>query len=549
MVSFSNGQIVELAASYPRDRATDVPVSVAVSLRFNTALDPETLRHIGLFDEEDKEVEVSRSTDLTNASITISPREFLNPDSNFTLRGSAQVNAKDGSELQPFQITFRTGVKSFDPGNRLVFELETFDEARSMTTILFGPDRRLYAADAFGHLVRWEIDEAGRPVDKRTLLSDPRESRQYIDLEWDPDSTAERLILWVSFSERLAEQNERFYFTGTIARIEFTGQTHDPDIRERTLIRGLPHGRERQGGFDTLPHQPNGLVFRDGKLYQSVGSCSSSGGPPNWGVKEQLLSACILEIDYEQIDKPLDVHPGSGFDPFAIDSPVKIFATGVRNALEIVAHSNGRLYTSTNINDRAGPGDGAPDHPDIPGDQNQLVKDTTPDHESLFILERGRHYGFPNPVRKQYVLHGGNPTPGEDPFEIKGYPVGTQPDAGFAPELMFPIWQYGGTSANGMIEYLPAFEHPLRGSLLSCFYSANKIAAMQLAEDGLPVRVDELRSPRGKLPFTGPLDLTQDAESGIIYIADFGRQSTFGSDGSLKLLRPVFQTSRPIKNS
>ena len=28
--------------------------------------------------------------------------------------------------------------------------------------------------------------------------------------------------------------------------------------------------------------------------------------------------------------------------------------------------------------------------------------------EGLYILERGRHYGFPNPSRRQYVLNGGN---------------------------------------------------------------------------------------------------------------------------------------------
>ena len=53
------------------------------------------------------------------------------------------------------------------------------------------------------------------------------------------------------------------------------------------------------------------------------------------------------------------------------------------------------------------------------------MKDTTSDHESLFILERGRHYGFPNPPRAQFVLAGGNPTDERDLFDIQGYPVGT----------------------------------------------------------------------------------------------------------------------------
>ncbi len=252
-----------------------------------------------------------------------------------------------------------------------------------------------------------------------------------------------------------------------------------------------------------------------------------------------MLSACILEIDVARIQKPQDVHPKTGYDPFGADAPVRIFATGVRNALEIIVHSNGNLYTATNINDREGRGDGVPDDPDIPGNQNALIKQTTPNHESIYLLKRGRHYGFPNPARKQYVLNGGNPTAKVDPFEIPDYPVGTRPETGFAPELMYPIWQYGGTSPDGMIEYLPDFPHPLRHALLCCFYSAGDIAVMPLGADGLPTSVAKLRGREGKLRFRGPLDITMDRSSGILYIADFGTQGRFGADGSLVMLRPL----------
>ena len=300
---------------------------------------------------------------------------------------------------------------------------------------------------------------------------------------------------------------------------------------------GLPHGREKQGGYETLPHQPNGLAFKDGKLYQSVGSTSSCGGTQNWGIPEQLLSACILEIDYKAIpdNAIIDVHPSTGYQPETYNAPVKIFATGVRNALEIVAHSNGQLYTAVNINDRRGAADGVPDHPDIPGNQNELITHNTPDHESLYLLKRGAHYGFPNPARRQFVLAGGNPTASIDPFEIETYPTGTRPDTGFAPELCFPIWQYGGTSPNGMIEYQPPQSHSLNGALLCCFYSAGDIAAMHLGDNGLPVAVMKLRTKDGKLLLAGPLDITQDTKTGNLYIADFGKQRSF--DGGLVLLR------------
>ena len=53
-----------------------------------------------------------------------------------------------------------------------------------------------------------------------------------------------------------------------------------------------------------MPHDLHHTLqsFKDGKLYQSVGSTSSSGGPANWGIPEQPLSACILEIDFERIE-------------------------------------------------------------------------------------------------------------------------------------------------------------------------------------------------------------------------------------------------------
>lgn len=534
--SVAVAQDFQLESSHPAPAAENVPVSASIHLRLSDAVNTNSLRHLTV-KERSSIIPVRRSTDLTNASITLSPVDFLKPKTKYTVQGSAQVHSRNGEDLEPFQLTFTTGSDEFHPGRRLHFEQFVFDETRSMTTVLFGPDRRLYAASAFGELVRWTLDESGRPINRRILEQDPRKSRQYIDLEWDPNSSADNLVLWVSYAERLFDRTDpRRYFTGTVARLTIVD---DSVHKTEVVVTGLPHGRERQGGHDTLPHQPNGLCFHGGKLYQSVGSTSSSGGPSNWGVKEQPLSASVLEIDYQKIMTPIDVYPGTEFSPERPDSPIRIFATGVRNALEIVGHSNGRLYTAVNINDRAGPADGVPDAPQIPGDQNQLVRKTTPDHESLYILKRGAHYGFPNPSRSQFILSGGNPTAGIDPFEIVDYPVGTQPDQGFDSELMFPIWQWGGTSPNGMIEYRPRFPHPLTGSLMCCFYSAGDIAVMMPGTDGMPVAIETLRSTKGKLRFHGPLDLTQDPATGSLYIADFGTQNKFGENGSMVMLRPV----------
>lgn len=92
-----------------------------------------------------------------------------------------------------------------------------------------------------------------------------------------------------------------------------------------------------------------------------------------------------------------------------------------------------------------------------------------------------------------------------------------------------------------MLECLPNFPHPLQRALICCFYSAGDIAVLPLGPDGLPTMVAKLRGPEGKLNLTGPLDITMDPATGILYVADFGKQSIFGADGSMVLLRPVLE--------
>ncbi|MCB1121487.1 MAG: cytochrome c [Verrucomicrobiae bacterium] len=533
---------VELVSSNPGWNDHNVPRSSSIYLRFSEPLDVSSLDGLTLHGPEGDvfaEFPVQRTAGLTTDLIELKPVEFLRANVTYEVRGVGIVKSATGEDLKPFQLRFATGDIAFDTSQSLTFVPEVFDQTRSMTTVLFGPDRRLYAADAFGKLYRYDLDKNGTPINRVVILSDPTTSRQYIDLEWDPEATADNLILWTSFSERLMPEGhpDRF-FTGKISRLEIDGQ----QVKENIMVNGLPHGREVQGGEETLPHQPNGLVFRDGMLYQSVGTTSSTGGTDNWGIEEQVLSGCIIEIDYKRIVGPLDVRPSSSFDPYLPGSLLRIYATGVRNALELVDHSNGHLYTAVNMNDRQGPINGVPDDPDIPGDQNLLINQRTPDHESLYMIEWGRHYGCPNSSREQYVLNGGNPTEGPDPYEISDYPVGTQPEAGFAPELMYPIWRWGGTSPNGMIEYAPAFPHPLARTLICCFYSANKMAVMTLGSDGLPVAIDDLKDPQGNtLFFSGTLDVTQDPETGFLYIASFGKQNRFGEDGFMVMLRPALR--------
>ena len=83
------------------------------------------------------------------------------------------------------------------------------------------------------------------------------------------------------------------------------------------------------------------------------------GAPDNaWGLRRSTCSAgAILRLDTAAVAAriadghgPLDVKTDGGgtYNPFAADAPLTIYATGVRNAYDLVWHSNGRLYVPTN---------------------------------------------------------------------------------------------------------------------------------------------------------------------------------------------------------
>ena len=83
------------------------------------------------------------------------------------------------------------------------------------------------------------------------------------------------------------------------------------------------------------------------------------GAPDNaWGLRtEHLLSAAILRLDlplmaqrFARGQGALDAktEEGGTYDPYAANAPLTLYATGVRNAFDLLWASNGRLYAPTN---------------------------------------------------------------------------------------------------------------------------------------------------------------------------------------------------------
>ncbi len=169
---------------------------------------------------------------------------------------------------------------------------------------------------------------------------------------------------------------------------------------------------------------------------------------------------------------------------------------------------------------------GAFDGPAIPALNN--IPETEDD--MLFKVEPGEYYGHPNPTRAEYVLNGGNPAPGANPYQVHRYPVGTQPDRNWHPA----IYSFGkNLSPCGVIEYhSPLFGGALKGRLLYVRYSGGD-DIIALALDSRGDVAETVAGIEGMNHFVNPVDLTEDPSNGNLYVAEFGGQR-------ITLLRPTF---------
>jgi hypothetical protein len=283
------------------------------------------------------------------------------------------------------------------------------------------------------------------------------------------------------------------------------------------------------------------------------------GAPDNaWGMREErAMNAAVIVVDPQKLRRrikdgggPVDVQSADGgtYDPFNTTAPVGLYATGVRNAYDLVWHSNGHLYVPTNGSAAGGNTPGTPSDPfsnqridaswngpyEGPSiDPINNIQATQDDY--LFDIIAGGYYGHPNPVRSEYVLNGGNPTAGADPQEVADYPIGTMPDRNYRR----PAFTFGKNySPNGVIEYRSnAAGGKLQGKLLVTRYSGgDDIVVLSLDDIG---RVTGAATGiEGLTGFTDPLDLIEDTRNGNLYVVEHGGQK-------ITLLKPNAVTEPP----
>ncbi|MAS36851.1 MAG: hypothetical protein CL610_22795 [Anaerolineaceae bacterium] len=239
------------------------------------------------------------------------------------------------------------------------FEVTVYAEGQNFglpTQIAFGPDDNLYVLSLAGSIYRL-IDEDGDQFAETVETAFWDGDLNYIteenveQLEALPDQLYHAVGM-------VFDDDGTLYVSDSGRIVELTDGDDDGAFETVTPIaEGLP-------SLYYEGHSNNGIdIGPDGHIYVGVGATSDH-GPLN-----EPMEASMLRVD-----------PASG--------NVDIFATGLRNAYDLVFLPNGDLFTTDNN----------------PTEVNRTLRLIPP--EELNFIEEGRDYGFPDVY--------GNPPAGDD---------------------------------------------------------------------------------------------------------------------------------------
>lgn len=514
-------------------------------------------------------------------SLVLSPAAPLNPNTNYTFVVTNGVVDDTGAQMIPFQSTFTTGGAGGGPTTGVSFtKVDPGAPVSNMGYLsLVVWNNRLYASRGDGAIYHWAINPTDGTLSDQRVINNLA-GRIIIGMEFDPASGPNTPIIWVTHNAQPYTPNAP-HFSAIIGRLQGTnvGQAGE-NWTYQDYVTGLP----RSYG----DHMTNSLKFGpDGALYVVVGGISAMGMPSGaWGNRsEVILSAAVLRVDVGILNTmvlPVNVATGipttpttlpdannfalndpglaaNGlYNPQAPGAPVTLYATGIRNAYDLVWHSNGSLYVPANGS--AGPAP-IPQMPanfaTLPQCQNRIdgafgageqfvtnaSTSAVTQHDYLFRVVQGGYYGHPNTQRCEWIQLGGNPTAVLDPGQTGNhYPIGTLPDRnyrGFAYDFGLNI------SPNGAIEYKNTtnFGGQLAGRLLVTRWSAgddiialtvNGAGTVTAATTGIP----------GMGGFSNPLDIIEDPNNGNLYVIEFPEQAT-GANSRITLLRANAVTGIP----
>ena len=579
-----------------RSSSHDVNAGVSATIRIPYAgvgVDPLSLpNNVKLFElPSGTEVPTTVGTSGGNDVISLAPNDPLKPSTSYRFVVTSGVLDNYGAPFVPFTSVFTTGTgeivesDDFTPATNIAFEKVELPIGAGTywSSFTFGPDNKLYAASIGQGLYRFTVNADGTLSNKEDL---GYQGMAMIGLVFDKSATAGNLKLWVTTTT--ANFNEQGQWVSGISML--TG----PNLAARNQV------------FSELPrslsdHLTNSMAYGpDGRIYVLQGSNQASGDLDNsWGQRgEQLLSAALLVFDPAngQVAAAaagggavsVKTAQGGTYNPYASTAPLKIYATGIRNAYDLVWHSNGHLYVATNgtaggantpgVTANANgtftreaaagiPGFSTVDGTDVTaqcvrrgytgGSVPPLANQPT-QRDLLFDVVEGGYYGHPNPTRCEWVLNEGNDPANPPKSAGQGgskYPLGTKADPnyrGIAYDFEF------NKSPNGSIEYKSAtFGGQLKGRLVVTRFSNNNDLIF-LQPDGATGDILGAQTEvgitgvanstmQGVGGFNDPLEVVEDVRNGNLYVNQYDRS---GSSQKLYLLRvPASQQASKISTS
>lgn len=549
-VTIQRGDRPSARNTSPQDHQTIVPTTNSITVDVNltaSGVDLATLRSPGLRlvnVATGLAVEGTANTSGGADVIVFKPSAPLQANSQYVFEISEAVKDTSGTSFLPYRTKFVTGMSTAG-GGTVAFEQVALGNvpARPYTSVEIGPDGRLYAATLLGEILRFGILPDGTLEPPQVITSVQAANggpRTIIGMKFDPASTADAPILWISNNHFWSGQSASPDWSGKISRLSGANLENVQDV-----VIDLPRS--------IRDHATNSITFNPadpGALYVLQGSNTAMGAPDTaWGNRpERLLTGALLRVDLSKITSPpLSVKTSEGglYNPYAPGAPVTIYASGLRNAYDMVWHSNGQLYVPTNGsaaggNTPATPAtlpescqnriDGAYTGPAVPGLSGVGVQ-----NDYLFRVMRGKYYGHPNPLRCEWVMNGGNPTAGSDRGEVPAYPVGTLPDRNWG-GFSYDFGEHA--SPNGVIEeYTTAQTSALKNKLLVVRYSAGRdiiVLTPGTATQNFDI-VGAETFVTGLTDFKpSPLDLTENRSTGHLYVAQLDEQT---GSGKLTLVR------------
>ena len=515
----------------------DTPITANLRLAGGAGLNPNTVipANVRLYvTATGQSIAGTVNTSAAGDVLVFQPSENLEPNTTYTFEVSSDVKDSMGNSFIPYAYTFTTGtsIGTTFSGN-ISFTKQVVYTAEAITSLVMGPNNRLYGSTITGKLIRWTVEPDGSLSNEQTFYPAVLQGRVIVGLAFDP---SDENVIWITNNQAIFP-HPADDFTGKISKVILTGELDSFNGLVEDYIVGLPRSAR--------DHLSNSLAFHNGKLYLSQGSNNSMGAPDSaWFNRPQrLLTSSILEIDpYLSITSPINVQTEDyttkdgtfttgNYNPYASDAPVRIYASGVRNAYDLVWHSNGYLYAPNN---GAGAGGNVPDNPNT--SINEAVDNVSLQNDYLYKIVPGGYYGHPNPLQGYFILNGGNPTAEVDSAEVvtssgyNGYPVGIQP------ELNYRGFTYDfgrNRSPNGAIEYKSdAFNGQLRGRLIVAEYSAgDDLIAISFDSAG-NVASTPISIAGG---FINPLDVAE-GNNGNLYVSEVSDE--FTARGQITLLKP-----------